>query len=462
MCGGHGKDGLLLLLLLVVLRSGCCVAARGPRVGAWSEPRSGRCRVRATSTREVGERMAPDVRVAVVGAGVVGCAIARRLALGPGRGQGCVVVDAAGAFGTGVSSRSSEVVHAGIYYPAASLKAWACVAGRRRLAEYASVAGVKIQNRGKLIVATSTEQMPALQATLRKAEINGVVVSGPRAEVRLISKQQATALEPALACEGALWSTCTSVVDSHGLMSAFVDEATAGGVEFVYGSRVSAIERSPDGVFTLSFEGSQDVVTASSVVNCAGLHAPAVARATVTGVPAHDAKVPRESFFAKGNYFRVDPSRQRVPFQRLVYPLPEAHGLGVHLTIDVSGNARFGPDVEWVTDPHDVKVDARRADAFYAEIRKYWPDLRDGVLEPDYAGIRPKLGPASEPARDFLVWGPRHHGVPGLVHMLGIESPGLTSSMALAELVVGPGGLAAVGGGASGESPSSSPPREVL
>ena len=370
----------------------------------------------------------------VVGAGVVGLAVARHLARS--RARRVTVADAAPTFGTGVSSRSSNVVHAGVYYAAGSLKARACVSGRRELVEFARAAGVPLSVCGKLIVATSADQVPALRGVLQRAVANGVREGE---EIRLVTREEALAMEPELACQGAVHSACTGVVDAHALMAALLSDAGEG-VETAFNTRVAAVRaRGARGGFEVDVEGQGtpgaggDTVTCATLVNCAGLHAPELARRTVTGAPAHDARVPRASFFCKGSYFRL--ARRRAPFSRLVYPLPEAHGLGVHLTLDLVGGARFGPDVQWVDSPSDLGVDASRAGAFYAEIRKYFPGLREGELEPDYAGIRPKLGPASEPARDFWVWGPREHGVRGLVHVLGVESPGLTSSLALARVV---------------------------
>jgi len=368
--------------------------------------------------------MTDRVDAAVVGAGVVGLAVARALAM---RGLETVVLESEGAIGTGVSSRSSEVIHAGLYYPTGSLKARLCVAGRQRLYGFCESHGVGYRRCGKLVVATDEGQRGELMALKAKAAANGVD------DLVWLEAAQARAMEPALACAAALWSPSSGLVDSHGLMLALQGELEAHGGAVALRSPVLAIDTRPDG-HVLQVGGAQpSELVAGIVVNAAGLWAPALARAT-RGLPA--ASQPR-AHFCKGHYFSL---AGRAPFSRLIYPLPQRAGLGVHLTLDLGGQARFGPDVEWLPDdtqaPIDYRVDPARAEAFYAEVRRYWPGLQDGALQPAYSGVRPKASGPQEPAADFIVDGPAQHGIGGLVNLFGIESPGLTASLALAETVL--------------------------
>ncbi len=357
----------------------------------------------------------------VIGAGVVGLAVARALALSSAwRGRELVLLEAAGAIGTGTSSRNSEVVHAGIYYPLGSLKAKWCVEGRQQLYAYCAQRGVAHQRCGKLIVATDESQVPQLQAIAAKAAANGVD------DLRLLSRQEAQAMEPALRCTAALHSPQTGIVDSHAFMLSLLgDFEHAGGTLALHSPLASA--RWTGHAWALHMQDGSLLETAV-LINAAGLHAPALA-SRFEGLDA--AHVP-QAFYAKGNYFTL---AGRSPFSRLIYPVPEAAGLGVHLTLDLGGQAKFGPDVEWVDSPEDLQVDARRGEGFYAEVRKYWPGLPDGALLPAYAGIRPKISGPHEAASDFVLQGPEQHGLPGLVNLFGIESPGLTSSLALGEAV---------------------------
>ncbi len=354
----------------------------------------------------------------VIGAGVVGIAVARALALA---GRGVVVLEAAGAIGTQTSSRNSEVIHAGIYYPSDSLKARFCVAGKEMLYRFCAERGVPHRRSGKLIVATEPGQIATLENIRAQAAANGA------GDLRLLSAREANALEPDLHCVAALLSPSTGIIDSHACMLALQAEAEAHGAVFVFHTPVDSGTVRGEGI-ELALGGSDPTrVLARTVINSAGLHAPRLA-AAIAGMPA--AGIP-PGYFAKGNYFAL---RGRSPFRHLIYPVPEAAGLGVHLTLDLGGQARFGPDVEWV-DALDYDVDPRRADGFYAAIRAYWPGLRDGALVPAYAGIRPKIQAPHEPAKDFLISGPADHGVPGLIHLFGIESPGLTASPAIADHV---------------------------
>jgi L-2-hydroxyglutarate oxidase LhgO len=357
-----------------------------------------------------------DVDVVVVGAGVVGLAIARALASG---GREVMVLEAADAFGTGTSSRNSEVIHAGIYYPRGSLKARLCVAGRERLYDYCESHGVPHRRCGKLIVATSEAQLAELEKIKSAAQANGVILDQ-------LSAVQARALEPQLHCTGALLSPTTGIIDSHSYMLSLLGEAERHGATLVCDSTVTAARIEPDGV-RVSVNNGETELSARMLINSAGLSAPDVA-ARIEGFPAQHL---RRGYLAKGNYFTL---ATRSPFSRLVYPVPEPGGLGVHLTLDLAGRARFGPDVQWVDDL-DYAVDPRRGDRFYGEVRKYWPDLPDGALEPAYSGIRPKISAQGEPNADFVIEGPTTHGVSSVVNLFGIESPGLTASLAIAEAV---------------------------
>lgn len=327
-----------------------------------------------------------------------------------------MVLEAEGAIGTGTSSRNSEVIHAGIYYTAGSLKARMCVEGRHALYAYAAERGVPHRRCGKLIVATSEPQVAQLDAILAKARANGVE------DMVLLAGDEARALEPQLACLAALHSPNTGIVDSHAFMLSLQGDLENAGGMVALKSPVASAVCTPDGIELVGEDGT--TLRCRTVVNAAGLTAPLLAK-RFEGLPP--SSVP-EAHFAKGNYFTL---AGRAPFQRLIYPVPEAAGLGVHLTLDLGGQAKFGPDVQWVDSPHDLVVDPRRGDAFYDEVRRYWPALPDGALILGYAGIRPKISGPDEPARDFMIVGPETHGVPGLVNLFGIESPGLTSSLAI-------------------------------
>jgi L-2-hydroxyglutarate oxidase LhgO len=368
------------------------------------------------------------VDAVVIGAGVVGLAVGRALAR---QGLETIVLERADAIGTGTSSRNSEVIHAGLYYPAGSLKARLCVEGRRQLYEFCAGHAVAHRRCGKLVVATSPEQHPALEATRAKAAAHGV-------ELQWLRPDEAIALEPALRCTAALLSPETGIVDSHGLMLALQGDLEAAGGALALCSPAQGVRCGQDAhVVAVGGEAPMEL-GARIVVNAAGLWAPGLA-AAMQGLPP--SAVP-QGHHAKGNYFSL---AGHAPFSRLVYPVPEQAGLGVHLTLDLAGQARFGPDVEWLppgpADAIDYRVDPARADRFYAEIRRYWPALRDGALQPAYSGVRPKLGPEGTPAADFVVQGPAQHGLPGLVNLYGIESPGLTSCLALADEVLGRLGL---------------------
>lgn len=355
----------------------------------------------------------------VVGAGVVGIAVARALAQA---GREVLVLEAEGGIGTGTSSRNSEVIHAGIYYAAGSLMAAACVAGKQALYAYCAERGVPHANCGKLIVATDAAEAGRLEPIRARAAANGV------GDLRLLTGTEARALEPALQCEAALLSPSTGIIDSHALMLSLQGDAEHAGAAFVFHAPVEAGTVEAGGI-TLAVGGAEPMrLGCRTLVNCAGLHAPALARA-IAGMPAE--QVPT-AYYAKGNYFSL---AGRSPFSRLIYPVPVPGGLGTHLTLDLAGAARFGPDVEWI-DAIDYRVDPGRAEGFAASVRRWWPALEATSLLPGYAGIRPKIVPRGAAPQDFVIAGPGEHGVPGLVHLFGIESPGLTAALALAPLVV--------------------------
>jgi L-2-hydroxyglutarate oxidase LhgO len=361
------------------------------------------------------------VDAVVVGAGVVGLAVARALAMA---GREVVILEAEDAIGTHTSSRNSEVIHAGIYYPKGSLKARACVEGRQLLYEYCVAHGVPHKRAGKLIVATQASQIEELQKIQTRAHANGV------SDVVWMTRAQALALEPEISCVAALYSPSTGIIDSHALMLAYLGDAEAHGAMLALRSPLERVLMG-NGHFELHVAGSHPVA-AKTLVNSAGLRAPTVARR----MEGYRAELAPGEFYAKGNYYSL---ARRSPFSRLVYPVPEPGGLGVHVTLDLAGQARFGPDVEWIErigGKEDYAVDPRRAERFYAAIRRYWPGLPDGALAPGYAGIRPKTAGPGAPAPDFEVQGPAAHGIPGLVHLFGIESPGLTASLALAGAVL--------------------------
>jgi L-2-hydroxyglutarate oxidase LhgO len=361
-----------------------------------------------------------EIDVVVIGAGVVGLACARALALA---GREVLLVEAEAGIGTGTSSRNSEVIHAGIYYPPGTLKALHCVRGRQLLYDYCRERGIGHRRCGKLIVATAAEQVPKLAALKATALRNGV------GDLEFLTEAQACELEPQLRCVAALMSPSSGIVDSHALMLAYQGDFEAAGGVCVFNTRLARASCADDGVVVHTAGWNEEALSlrARLLVNCAGLHAQQLAK-QMDGFPSQH--VP-PTYYAKGNYFSL---AGRAPFSRLIYPVPEEAGLGVHLTVDLGMQARFGPDVQWVDEP-DYDVDPGRAAVFYAEIRKYWPALRDGSLQPAYAGIRPKIQAPGEPALDFRIEGSETHGVPGVIQLFGIESPGLTASLSIAERV---------------------------
>lgn len=366
-----------------------------------------------------------DVDVAVVGAGAVGLAVAAAFAR-----EGCnpLVLEAAGAIGTGTSSRNSEVIHAGMYYPTGSLRHRMCVGGNRKLYAYLAARGVAHLKHGKLIVATCDAEVTKIESIYATGQANGVE------SLSLVTGAEAMAWEPALTCVAALSSPETGIVDSHGYMLALQGEIEDHGGSIALATPVERIEPLASGGFRITTGGADpSTITCRHLVNSAGLYAQRVARG-IEGLA--DSHVPK-LVLAKGNYFGC---ATRQAFSRLIYPAPVDGGLGVHVTIDLGDRMRFGPDVEWlsITDPDqiDYTVDPARSQSFYAAIRRYWPGLPDGVITPDYSGCRPKLSDPGEPAADFRIDGHELHGIPGLVNLFGIESPGLTSSLAIADEVM--------------------------
>ena len=357
------------------------------------------------------------VDVVVVGAGVIGLAVARELSLA---GREVLILEAAPQIGTGISARNSEVIHAGIYYHPGSLKARLCIAGRERLYQLCGERGVGHRRCGKLVVAASDSETAALERIAASAQASGVHLS-------LLSRGEAQALEPHLECAAALWSPLTGIVDAQGLMLTLLAEAQERGALLACNSTVTRVLLEKDAAL-VAVDGEEPTVRARLLVNCAGLGASALAQ-RIEGFP--QGLVPH-MHFAKGSYFSLG---ARAPFRHLVYPLPGDGGVGIHLTLDLAGRGRFGPDVEPVGAP-EYTVDAARAPCFYAAIRRYWPGLPDGALRPDYAGVRPRISAPGEPLADFRIDDVRVHGMSQVLNLFGIESPGLTAALAIASEAV--------------------------
>lgn len=377
-------------------------------------------------TQQVHHCTMERVECIVIGAGVVGLAVARRLALA---GIETLVLEREAVHGAHASSRNSEVIHAGLYYPPGSLKARLCVRGREQLYRYCAERGIAHHRCGKLVVATIGDERTTLQRYFDTAVRNGVT------DLRWMTSEEVAEREPAVRCVAALWSPSTGIVSSHELMQALLGDLEAhGGVlacraDVVGGRRGRGSHR----VF-VEQHGVQSELEARWLVNAAGLDAQHVAR-SFDGLDV--ATIPPR-FLAKGHYFTL---QGRSPFGRLVYPVAAGGGLGIHVTLDLAGVVRFGPDVEWVTTV-DYAVDETRQAAFVAAIRRYYPDLDPTRLQAGYTGIRPKLAGPDEPAADFRIQGPEWHGVEGLVNLYGIESPGLTAALAIADEVAARLGIA--------------------
>lgn len=365
----------------------------------------------------------------VIGAGVIGLAVAREMAL---QGRETILLERESAFGTISSARNSEVIHAGIYYPKHSLKAKLCVEGNRMLYEYCRTHHVATQPYGKLIVASDNSQLDDLQAILYKAQQNNVP------EIKMITGEQAKSMEPELQCSAAVLSASTGIVDSHGFMLSLLGGFEDAGGMIAYQSPLISAKpigsKAQDG-FELEIGGADGMkIQTKLLINCAGMSAPAVARKIQS---LSEEQIPK-AYFAKGNYFSLS---GKSPFSHLIYPIPEPGGLGVHLTLDMGGQAKFGPDVEWLEideeNQIDYTVNPKRGDDFYAAVRKYWPGLKDNALQPDYSGVRAKIVPPNTPAGDFCFNTPKDHGLEGLFNLYGFESPGLTSSLAIAKYLEG-------------------------
>ena len=362
--------------------------------------------------------MTERIDCVVIGAGVVGLAVARELALA---GREVIVLEAEKSIGNHTSSRNSEVIHAGIYYPKGSLKARLCVAGKKRLYAYCREHGVAHENCGKVLVASSDAEIPTVLGYIDRANGNDVH------DLRRISLNELRDLEPAVRAVAAVYSPSTGIIDSHGYMLALQGDLEQAGGAVVFLSPVLSGKVTADGIVVRVGGSDPMEFCCNTLVNSAGLVAPRLA-GTIEGIPA--ASIPPQ-YFAKGHYYTMS---GRSPFKRLVYPMAGAGFLGVHVTVDLGGQARFGPDIHWI-DRIDYSFDASREPLFYEAIRQYYPDLKDGALQAGYTGIRPKISGPKEPAADFMIQGPREHGVPGLVNLYGIESPGLTASLAIAEHV---------------------------
>lgn len=355
-----------------------------------------------------------SVDAVVVGAGVVGLAVARALARA---GREVLVLEAEESFGTQTSSRNSEVIHAGIYYPAGSLKARLCVAGKERLYRYCAERGVAHRRIGKLLVAAEASELPMLEAYAKKSAINGV-------PLRPVDAAGVQRMEPAVRAVAGLWSDTTGIIDSHGLMLALLGDAEAAGATLVTHTPVTG-GRVVDGGFELDTGGADPTtLRCRLLVNSAGLHAQRLAR-SIDGMPPE--RVP-PTYYAKGHYFTLT---GRSPFSSLVYPMPDNAGLGIHVTLDLAGQCKFGPDVTRWLDAPDFAFEDGLEERFYRAIRRYWPGLPDGALQPGYTGVRPKVTGPTEAAGDFVLQGPAAHGIGGLVNLFGIESPGLTASLAI-------------------------------
>jgi len=364
--------------------------------------------------------MSERIECAVIGAGVVGLAIARKLA---SSGREVVILEAEAHFGTHTSSRNSEVMHAGIYYPTGSLKARLCFAGRNALYRYCAEHDVSHRRIGKVIVACDESELAGLEKYRTQAEINGC------ADLRMLSAAELAQMEPEVRCVAGFLSPSTGIIDAHGLMLAYLGDVEAHGGALAVASPVVSGEVTPDGIL-LRVGGAEPMeLLCDAVVNSAGFNAQAVARG-IAGMP--ESSIP-PTYYAIGHYYTLSGA---APFNRLVYPVARQDWLGVHVTIDLGGQVKFGPDFAWI-DRIDYRFDDSSAheQAFYTAIRRYYPGLKDGALQPGYTGIRPKIHGPKEPAPDFLIQGPREHGVPGLVNLYGIESPGLTSSLAIGDYV---------------------------
>lgn len=361
-----------------------------------------------------------DIECLIVGAGVVGLAIARALAL---QGKEVLIVESESLFGSGVSSRNSEVIHAGLYYPVNSLKAKLCLRGKALLYDYCESHHVAHQRLGKLLVATDESEATQLMTIKHNAEQCGVD------DLKVLSAAEAQALEPELHCELALLSPSTGIVDSHALMLSLLGDAEQAGAQLVLNTPLKRVEIKGPNHFECYFDDvEQSVISSAYLINASGLYATELAK---NFVGLDQQSIPEAHYYCKGSYFSYS---GKSPFQHLIYPMPNRAGLGVHLTLDLGGQIKFGPDVTWL-DTESYDVDGELAKSFYKAVRRYWPALKNDTLQPAYAGIRPKLSGPSQTAADFVISSQSQHGVAGLLNLFGIESPGLTAALAIAEEV---------------------------
>lgn len=362
--------------------------------------------------------MSFDVNTVIVGAGVIGLAIARALAA---QDTDVLILEEKHLFGSETSSRHSEVIHAGIYYPKHSLKAQLCTRGKSLLYDYCDKYAIQHNRIGKIIVATNAEQVDELGAINVRAQNNGVT------DLQTLSGAQVSALEPEINAHAGLLSPSTGIVDSHGYMLSLLGNAQSNGAMIAYNTKVEKILQRRPG-FEVIVSGADDMqFTCKHLINAAGHGACTLANATQGLAQQH---IP-EARYAKGNYFRL---QTKSPVSRLIYPVPEPGGLGVHITLDQAGQARFGPDVQWQKSLN-YDIDTSRSANFYAAIRRYWPALKDNDLVPDYAGVRPKIAFNTQVHEDFVIQGSATHAIDGLINLFGIDSPGITSSLAIAEMV---------------------------
>ncbi len=377
--------------------------------------------------------MNTDIECIIIGAGVIGLAIARELSAS---GREVLIIERHGQAGSETSSRNSEVIHAGIYYPPGSAKARLCVKGKELLYRFVADNAVAHRKAGKLIVATSTAQIATLQEIKKRAEKSGVD------DLSHLTPDDVAGIEPELSCKAALLSPSTGLIDAHEYMNALQGHAQENNATFAFNTSVNSITKREGGGYILSFgemaaksEAQSDKITCRFLIIAAGLHSTQL-MTTLTQREDDNPYIPPKTYYAKGNYFSLS---GKSPFERLIYPVPESGGLGVHLTLDLSNRARFGPDVQWLegndSTSLDYTVDPARSQSFYSAIRTYWPGLPNDSLQPDYCGIRPKVTVQGQPAGDFQIHDERRHGYSGLVALYGIESPGLTASLAIAELI---------------------------
>lgn len=361
-----------------------------------------------------------DVECLVIGAGVVGLAIARALSQ---QGKEVLIVESASLFGSGISSRNSEVIHAGLYYPPNSLKAELCIRGKALLYEFCEEQHVPYQRLGKLLVASDDAEITQLKAIQHNAEQCGVD------DLVLLQADEVKALEPDLYCQQALLSPSTGIVDSHALMLSLLGEAENAGAQLVLNSPLQKLEIKGPQHFVCYFDDSEETrLSCAYLINASGLHATELAKQFDGLNKKH---IPQAYYYCKGRYFSYS---GKSPFKHLIYPMPNKDGLGVHLTLDLGGQIKFGPDVFW-TEHESYDVESDQVESFYRAVRRYWPELKDGTLQAAYAGIRPKLSGPNQTAADFMISFEEQHGIAGLVNLFGIESPGLTASLAIAELV---------------------------